>query len=159
MKLTKILTATAIANLTFVALIANINTKSSKVTLQSDKHEVNQVKVTPTPVTIVKKVIKKVYVTPLPKTAEAKTSQTVLSTTNTGDSATSNQVVAPITAPATSSTTNNCVITIDGTSYDITSFRSIHSGGDVFNCGSDVSSLFWSRHGSKQLSQLQKYRI
>lgn len=55
--------------------------------------------------------------------------------------------------------TNSCIVTVDGVRYDITNFKNMHSGGDVFSCGSDMSATFWNQHSQKQLSQMQKYRI
>ena len=36
-----------------------------------------------------------------------------------------------------------CIITIEGKKYDVISFRSQHSGGDVFKCGTDMTSSFF----------------
>lgn len=54
---------------------------------------------------------------------------------------------------------NRCIITIDGGRYDVTQFRFIHSGGNVFNCGADMSQTFWNRHGQSEFNILQRYRI
>lgn len=54
---------------------------------------------------------------------------------------------------------NRCIVIIDGVSYDLTNFVNIHSGGNIFNCGTDMSQTFWSQHSQKQLNQLQQYRI
>lgn len=61
--------------------------------------------------------------------------------------------VAPITKPS------GCVIQIDGVSYEITSLRKTHSGGDVFQCGTDMSALFWKKHDSQILKIMQQYKI
>lgn len=55
--------------------------------------------------------------------------------------------------------TPSCIVTIDGMRYDIIQFRQIHSGGDIFSCGANMSADFWSRHSQRQLNQMQRYRI
>lgn len=52
-----------------------------------------------------------------------------------------------------------CVVQIDGFSYEITSLRQTHSGGDVFKCGTDMSALFWKKHDQGILQIMQKYKI
>lgn len=54
---------------------------------------------------------------------------------------------------------DRCIIIIDGARYDITQFRSIHSGGDIFACGTDMSTIFWGRHDQAHLEQMARYRI
>ncbi len=50
-----------------------------------------------------------------------------------------------------------CIITVDGRKYDVTFFRSIHSGGNIFICGTDQSVLFHSKHSNSFLSKLARY--
>jgi len=67
---------------------------------------------------------------------------------------------SPTTIPtATPAQDNRCLVTVDGVKYDVTSFRQTHSGGNIFNCGSDMSQTFWGQHGAKILSQMAKYKI
>ena len=54
---------------------------------------------------------------------------------------------------------NRCLITIDGQRYDVSVYRNQHSGGDVFRCGSDMSSIFHNRHPSSFLSRMSQYKI
>jgi len=74
-------------------------------------------------------------------------------------------VVKPITAPAFTTTptpteqTIGCLIIIDGVSYDIKNFISQHGGGDVFVCGSDMSSAFHDQHPDSYLEKIAKYKI
>ncbi len=65
--------------------------------------------------------------------------------------------VAPTSAPKTNP--NACLIQVDGVSYDVTAFRNQHSGGDIFQCGTDMSSIFWSQHNSKILNKMAPYKI
>lgn len=70
-------------------------------------------------------------------------------------------------SPLTNVPTNNesptpdprCIIIVDGGRYDVTTFRNIHSGGDVFTCGADLSALFHSQHNQETLNKFQIYRV
>ena len=100
---------------------------------------------TPTPITKINKIIKTIEV--IPTTNPIVNSQ-VATVTPT-----------PTIINATSGITNKCIITVDDVSYDVTSFKNMHSGGDIFKCGQDMTSDFWGQHGQKQLNAIQKYRI
>lgn len=52
-----------------------------------------------------------------------------------------------------------CIIGIDGVQYDVSAYRSMHPGGDIFNCGADMSGAFWSQHGAGTLNKMAKYRL
>lgn len=91
----------------------------------------------PTPKVVTRQIIKKVLITPD-------------NTKNTNTNTTTSQT--PVL-------TNRCIITLDGASYDVTDFRNLHSGGDVFTCGTDMSSIFWSRHGKSMFNRMQQYRL
>lgn len=92
--------------------------------------------VIPTPQIVTKRVIKKVQ---------------QLATSAPSNAGSSQQVVAPVQT--------GCIVTIDGTKYDLTDFKNMHSGGDIFSCGTDMSAIFWSQHSQRQLNQLQRYKI
>lgn len=51
-----------------------------------------------------------------------------------------------------------CIITIQGNKYDVTDFRKIHPGGDIFVCGSDMTETFVNQHGM-DLKRIEKYRV
>lgn len=71
-----------------------------------------------------------------------------------------NPVATQAPAQATQPTKDTrCLIVIDGATYDVSAFRSMHSGGDIFQCGTDMSSVFWSQHGSSTLRQMARYRL
>ncbi len=104
-------------------------------------------------------------VTPVPQTIKTSPAAPLQAPTTTPT-----QTPAPITttptptpAPATPTPTpivdKRCLIQIDGALYDVTQFRSRHSGGDIFQCGTDMSAIFWGEHGQKQWNQIQQYRI
>jgi len=94
---------------------------------------------------------------------------TVLSPTGSPSGVSVGQSVAPSAlvpqaaatpAPDAAPTADpRCIITIDGVSYDVSQFRSMHSGGNVFTCGADMSATFWSRHGAGTLNAMARYRL
>ncbi len=43
---------------------------------------------------------------------------------------------------------SGCIVTIDGSRYDVESLRSTHPGGDIFECGTDMSAAFHAQHGA-----------
>lgn len=68
------------------------------------------------------------------------------------------KVTPPPTTPAPTPD-SRCLIQIDGVKYNVTQFRNLHSGGNVFSCGTDMSQIFWSRHNQAILNMMQQYRI
>lgn len=54
---------------------------------------------------------------------------------------------------------NACIIQIDGHQYDISQFRKIHNGGDIFQCGTDMTDIFYNQHDSSYLLSLSPYQI
>lgn len=67
--------------------------------------------------------------------------------------------VVPSTIPTTGNTNSNaCIITLSGQQYDVTNLRSTHSGGDVFKCGTDITTAYNNKHGTN-LSRMQKYLV
>lgn len=63
----------------------------------------------------------------------------------------------PLTG-AIQATANACIITIDGREYDVTNLRSTHTGGDIFQCGTDMSAVFHGQHGDN-LKLIQPYLV
>lgn len=64
-----------------------------------------------------------------------------------------------VITPTTDPLSGKCLVYIDGTRYDMTEFRNIHSGGDVFQCGADMTSIFLGQHPSSYMDKIAKYRI
>lgn len=54
---------------------------------------------------------------------------------------------------------NRCIIVVDSIQYDITRFRSLHSGGDIFQCGTDMSNIFHGQHDNSFVGKMSQYRI
>lgn len=63
-----------------------------------------------------------------------------------------------ITPPQSSNFSSNCIITLFGKQYDITSLLTTHSGGNVFQCGTDMTASYQSRHGTN-LSRMAPYLV
>jgi len=58
----------------------------------------------------------------------------------------------------TSNQQPSCIITIDGQKYDVESLRFTHTGGDIFQCGTDMSAAFHQKHGDR-LQMIQRYLV
>lgn len=65
----------------------------------------------------------------------------------------------PKPTPTTDPLAGKCIIYISGTRYDVTDFRNIHSGGDIFQCGTDMTDIFRNQHPDSYLSRMDKYKI
>lgn len=55
-------------------------------------------------------------------------------------------------------TSNRCIITLWSNQYDVTSLQTSHSGGNVFQCGADMTAVYQSQHGTN-LSRMQQYLV
>lgn len=55
-------------------------------------------------------------------------------------------------------TASKCIVTILGDKYDVTTLQTTHSGGNVFICGTDMTSQYEIEHGSN-LRRIQPYKI
>ena len=66
-----------------------------------------------------------------------------------------------LAAPTVAQKPNNsvCIITIDSQKYDVMQFQNIHSAGNVFNCGTDMTADFYSKHDKSYLVKMEKYKI
>jgi len=136
MKLAK--TAFILALFNFLIVVAVIvNSKQPEIT------EINTDTMTPTK-TQVKKIVVK----------EPRTVKTVVPTA--AKTAAPAVADAPVVAPTTD---NRCIIVVDGARYDVTSFRNLHSGGNIFQCGSDMSAVFHQQHDNSYLARMSQYKI
>jgi cytochrome b involved in lipid metabolism len=55
-------------------------------------------------------------------------------------------------------TADKCLITIEGKQYDVSDFRSKHKGGNIFECGSDMTERFVKKHGM-DWKRLESYLV
>ncbi|MFA6981495.1 MAG: cytochrome b5 domain-containing protein [Patescibacteria group bacterium] len=69
------------------------------------------------------------------------------------------QTVAATTPPIKVVPDNRCIITVDGSRYDVTEYRDKHSGGDIFTCGTDMTSVFNDQHDSGTLKKMVPYLL
>lgn len=53
---------------------------------------------------------------------------------------------------------DKCIITVFGKQYDVTSLRKSHPGGDIYNCGADMSENYRKQHGTNT-SRISQYQI
>jgi len=70
----------------------------------------------------------------------------------------SSSVSAP-TNSAVVKSNSQCIITVDSIKYDVSVFKNYHSGGDIFNCGIDMTSIFYQQHNQQILSRMAQYKI
>lgn len=63
------------------------------------------------------------------------------------------------TEPPPPPPSNRCIIAISGSNYDVTEYRNIHSGGDVFACGTDMTASFTSQHPASFLQRMAQYKV
>ncbi|KKS06817.1 hypothetical protein A3K01_03630 [candidate division WWE3 bacterium RIFOXYD1_FULL_43_17] len=69
-------------------------------------------------------------------------------------------VTAPVPVKAAPPPVDNrCLITVKGSQYDVTAYRKRHPGGDIFKCGSDMTSAFNDQHSSGTLKKMQQYLV
>ncbi len=75
--------------------------------------------------------------------------------------AASHERPAPQPAPAPAPKPDNrCIVTIQGKRYDVTQLRLTHSGGDVFVCGTDMTTTFFSQHDQQLLdTTMRQYLV
>lgn len=115
--------------------------------------------ITPTPIIrIIKKIIRVTPTVTANQTNESQlTSSTPTQQINPTDAATQPVPTNPV--PTQDPLANKCIITIDGTKYDVTDFRYQHSGGNVFTCGADMSVSFHNRHPDSFLSYMARFKV
>lgn len=112
---------------------------------------------TPTPIIIRRRV--EVRKQPQNKTAPTQSPSTPTTSTSASNPPTSSTPVPQAPQPTSTPRSTGCIVSIDGVSYDVTNFRKMHGGGDIFSCGGDMSASFWSAHGQSTLQKMQKYRL
>jgi|GEM_PF-4800779 len=58
--------------------------------------------------------------------------------------------------PTKSNNDDLCLVTVNGIRYNVTELATTHSGGNIFNCNTDMSDIYKSRHGNK-IDWMNKY--
>lgn len=58
-----------------------------------------------------------------------------------------------VSIPAT-----DCVVTLFGIQYDVTSLQTTHSGGNIFTCGTNMTATYQAKHGT-DVSRMAPYTI
>lgn len=53
---------------------------------------------------------------------------------------------------------SNCIVTLFGKQYDVSPLRGDHPGGNIFTCGTDMTSVYQGEHGTS-VSRMQPYLI
>ncbi len=151
MKILYFISGLTLLNLFAVTAIANYPIKDSRNTFQ------DSIIVSPTPIVVVKKVINKVKVqaSNRPLMKDLPKNLPVI------DSNSQIQVnpIQPVVNPTPQPVVSGCIVILDGAQYNVNTLKNTHSGGDIFSCGTDMSSTFWSKHGQSIFNKMQKYRI
>lgn len=98
--------------------------------------------------------------TPLktPSTTPKTVTKTPAKTVDTKKTALTTIKTPSPTSPSTP-IVNKCIIIIDGNKYDVTDFRSVHKGGDIFKCSTDMTQVFYSQHDKSYLSKIGYMRV
>lgn len=67
--------------------------------------------------------------------------------------------VTPTTTPSSvAKNVTGCIVTLFGQQYNVSTLQQSHSGGNIFNCGTDMSSTYQGKHGSN-VSRMQQYLV
>lgn len=67
--------------------------------------------------------------------------------------------IAPTAIPTVDPLAGHCLVYLDGARYDLTEFRNMHSGGNIFQCGTDMSDIFHGQHPVSFLAKISQYKI
>lgn len=97
--------------------------------------------------------------TPIPTQTTSPTITPSVSTVTTKPSTTPSLAKPTATPKVTARpTAKPCIVTVNGSKYDVTSLRKSHSGGNIFVCGTNMTSTFQSMHGN-DYNIIRKYKI
>lgn len=139
------------ANKSTQTLDANLNaTTSSNLDTQTVLSRSPDPTISPSIVPAAKKVV-------ATKRPSATTSPAATKSPTTTSTPTPKPTVAATATPTPAAT--GCIVTINGASYNITSLVKSHSGGNVFKCGTDMSSTFSGASPRHNISWMTKYKI
>ena len=95
----------------------------------------------------------------MPVVANAAPLDSVSPATSVTSPVSGSTVSGTVTITATASDIfSSCVVRIFGQSYDVSVLGSTHSGGNVFNCGTNMDAVYAAQHGTN-VSRMQSYLI
>ena len=101
--------------------------------------------------------------TPAQNTNSSTSTPSAINPINTTTSNTkSSEASSNASSSSTSSpiTEKSCIVTISGQKYNVQELIKSHPGGDVFECGKDNTSIFFSNHNKQFLQQrVAKYKV
>lgn len=69
-----------------------------------------------------------------------------------------NTAVSGGTNEVANNNANRCIVTLFSKKFDVTPLQTSHSGGNIFNCGTDMTAVYQSQHGN-DLSRMQPYLV
>lgn len=67
-------------------------------------------------------------------------------------------VIAIIVANSSGKSSDRCIVTVFGNKYDVTELRGTHPGGDIYQCGTDMSGMYGGQHGTN-VERLEPYLV
>lgn len=65
----------------------------------------------------------------------------------------------PKPIPTADPLAGKCIIFVGGVRYNVTEFRNSHGGGDIFQCGTDMTDIFKNNHPDSYLGKMSGYKI
>jgi hypothetical protein len=119
----------------------------------------NQTVFVKSPVPISTSTPKPAGTTTTPTLKPVATTTTATPKPTTAATATPTPTVAATPAATATPVATGCIVTINGSSYNITSLVKSHSGGNVFKCGTDMSSIFSGASPRHNISWMTRYKI
>ncbi len=99
-------------------------------------------------------------ITPTIQIAKEKKSTVTTSVTPTVKPTTFTALVTSITSSPTPTpnNANKCIVTLFSKQYDVTPLQTGHSGGNIFTCGTDMTAIYQSQHGTN-ISRMAQYLV
>jgi hypothetical protein len=67
-------------------------------------------------------------------------------------------VIIVLVSSSPKSTEDRCIVTVFSKKYDVTELRGTHPGGDIYQCGVDMSAMYGGQHGSN-VERLEPYLV
>lgn len=114
---------------------ANADQESPKAEVESGQNSVSTIPTRPA-------------ATPTPKTTPSiLAARTTLQTT-----------ISPTPTPKPNTTSLGCIITLFGKQYDVSPLQTTHTGGNIFNCGTDMTAVYQGQHGT-DVTRMQPYLV